>query len=83
MQEATGHRKKYFSTYPVSNQEVFQKQTFQDQFPKREQESYTEFSKLLIVCNSTKELEDSMKEKKDECKKRAEKVCFKDVKDSI
>lgn len=83
MQEATGHRKKYLSTYPLSNQDVFQKQTFQDQFPKRGQESYREFSKLLIVCNSTKELEDSMKGKKDECNKRVEKVCFKDDKDSI
>lgn len=42
MQEGTEHRKKYFSTYPVSNQEALQKQTFQDHFPKRIIESYTD-----------------------------------------
>lgn len=34
--------KKYFITYPISNQEAFQMQTFQDEFPKRGQESYTD-----------------------------------------
>lgn len=64
VQEAIEHRKKDFSTYPLSNQAAFQKQTFQDQYPKRRmRELNIQLSKPFIVCNSGRELEDCIKKK--------------------